>query len=51
MIYLPLDRMLENREVSRDALQKAGRLINDVRNESFDTDDFNTRSSRTREAR
>jgi len=52
MIYLPLDRMLESRDVSRGAIQKADRLIDEARNSNFNTNsDFNTRSSRTRETR
>ena len=51
MIYLPLDKMLENRDVSRSAVQKADRLIDEVRNNSFENSDLNSRTSRTREAR
>jgi len=51
MIYLPLDKMLKNTDVSSDAVQRAGRLINDARNNNFDSNDFKTRSSRSREAR
>jgi len=48
MIYLPLDKMLQNTDVSRDAVQRAGRLIEDVRGNSFDSNKFRSRS---REAR
>jgi len=51
MIYLPLDRMLENRDVSRGAIQKADRLIDEGLNTNFNTNDLNPRSSRTRETR
>ncbi|VAW71066.1 HflK protein [hydrothermal vent metagenome] len=51
MIYLPLDKMLENRDISRDAVQKAGRLIDDVRNKNFDDTNFKSRSSRDRGTR
>ena len=51
MIYLPLDRMLENRDVSRSAIQKADRLIDEGLNTNFNTKDLNPRSSRSREAR
>lgn len=51
MIYLPLDKMLNNADVSRGAVQKASRLMDDMRNNTFDTDNVRTRSSRTREAR
>jgi modulator of FtsH protease HflK len=51
MIYLPLDKMLQNSDVSGNAVQRAGRLINDARNNNFDNDDFNSRSSRSRETR
>jgi len=51
MIYLPLDKMLENRNVSRDALQQADRLIDNSRGNNFDVNDLRNRSSRTRETR
>jgi len=51
MIYLPLDKMLQNRDVSRDALQRAGRVIDDSRNSNFGNNNARTRSSRSREAR
>lgn len=51
MIYLPLDKMLENRDVSRSAIQKADRLIDDSLNTSFNTEDLNPRPSRARETR
>ena len=51
MIYLPLDRMLQNRDVSRSALEKADRLIDQTLNSNFNTNDLNPRSSRTRETR
>jgi len=51
MIYLPLDKMLQNTNVSKNAVQRAGRLINDTRDNNLDADNFNTRSSRSREAR
>ena len=50
MIYLPLDKMLKNTDASGNTVQRAGRLDN-TRNNNFDNGDFNTRSSRTREAR
>ena len=51
MIYLPLDKMLENRDVSRNVVQKAGRLIDNARNNNFDENNFRDRSSRTRGTR
>jgi len=51
MIYLPLDKMLENRNVSRDALNQTERLIDNSRGNNFDVNDIRTRSSRTRETR
>jgi len=51
MIYLPLDKMLQNSDVSRGAVQRAGRLIDDARNSNFDNNNVRTRSTRTREAR
>ncbi len=53
MIYLPLDKMLQNQnnDVSSNTLQRAGRLIDNARSNNFDSNDFKTRSSRTREAR
>jgi len=51
MIYLPLDKMLQNSDVSRSAVQRAGRLIEDARNTNFDNNNIRTRSTRTREAR
>ena len=51
MIYLPLDKMLQNTDVSRGAVQRAGHLIDDVRTNSLDNTNFRDRSTRTREAR
>ncbi len=51
MIYLPLDRMLESRNVSGQAIQQAERLIDDARNKTFDTTDLRSRATRSREAR
>ncbi|VAW72028.1 HflK protein [hydrothermal vent metagenome] len=51
MIYLPLDKMMGNREVSGDTLKKAGRLINETRNTSYDDASLRDRSSRARGAR
>ncbi len=51
MIYLPLDKMLQNNNVSGNAAQKAGRLINDSRNNNFDNSNFRNRSTRSRETR
>lgn len=48
MIYLPLDKMLQNTDVSRGAVQKAGRLIEDVRGNSFDSNNFRSRSRESR---
>ena len=48
MIYLPLDKMLQNTDVSRGAVQKAGRLIEGARGNNFDSNNFRSRS---REAR
>lgn len=51
MMYLPLDKMLENRGVNRADLQKTDRANNVTRSNNFENDDFRNRSSRTREAR
>ena len=51
MMYLPLDKMLENRNVSRDGLQQSERLIDNSRGNNFDVNDLRNRSSRTRETR
>ncbi|VAW58991.1 HflK protein [hydrothermal vent metagenome] len=51
MIYLPLDKMLENRDVSRDAVQKSGRIIDDIRNTNFDDVNSRSRPSRSRGTR
>jgi len=51
MIYLPLDKMLQNTDVSRSAVQRAGRLIDDAQDSNFDLDNFRNRSSRSRETR
>jgi len=47
MIYLPLDKMLQNTDVSSRAVQRAGRLIDDARNNN----NFNSGSNRARETR
>jgi len=49
MIYLPLDKMLENKDVSRNAVQRASGLIDNAQND-FDNN-LRNRSVRTREAR
>lgn len=51
MMYLPLDRMLKQRDVSGDALQKAGQLIEGVRGNNVSDNDFKPRVSRNRETR
>ena len=51
MMYLPLDKMLENRDVSRSDMQKTDRGNNVTRSNNLDNTDFRNRSSRTREAR
>jgi len=51
MMYLPLDKMLENRDVNRADLQKTDRENNLTRSNNFENDDFRNRSSRTRETR
>ncbi|RDH85625.1 MAG: FtsH protease activity modulator HflK [endosymbiont of Galathealinum brachiosum] len=51
MIYLPLDKMLQNSDVSGNAVKRAGRLIDNTRSSNFDNTDFTNRSSRSREAR
>jgi membrane protease subunit HflK len=48
MIYLPLDKMLQNTDVSRGAVQKAGRLIEGARGNNFDSNNFRSRSRETR---
>jgi len=49
MIYLPLDKMLENKDVNRSAVRNASGLMDNTRND-FDND-LRNRSTRTREAR
>jgi len=51
MIYLPLDKMLQNNDVSKNAAQRASRLIEDASGNNFDANNFKDRSSRSREAR
>lgn len=51
MIYLPLDKMLQNNDVSKNAAQRASRLIEDASGKNFDANNFKDRSSRSREAR
>lgn len=56
MVYLPLDKMLQNRDVSQSAIKQAESLIDSSRNRagssgSLDTGDMKIRSSRDREAR
>jgi len=51
MIYLPLDKMLDNKEINPSTRQRAGRLINDARSTNFDTGNFDSRSSRSRGTR
>ncbi len=51
MMYLPLDKILQNRDVSTTAVKQAERLIDDARNSGFQVDDLRNRSSRIREAR
>jgi len=50
MIYLPLDKMLQNTSASGNAVQRAGGLINDARSNNFDNN-FNNSSSRSRGTR
>ncbi len=51
MIYLPLDKMLQNSNVSGSAVQRAGRLIDDARSNNFDNNNLNNRSTRNRGTR
>jgi len=51
MIYLPLDKMLQNNDVSKNAAQRASRLIEGASGNNFDANNFKDRSSRSREAR
>jgi len=51
MMYLPLDKLLENRDVNRTDLQKVDQAKNLTRSNNFENDDFRNRSSRTRETR
>ncbi len=51
MLYLPLDKILGNREVSHDAMQKAGRLLDEVRSTNFDGTNAGNRPSRARGSR
>jgi len=51
MIYLPLDKMLQNTDVSGRAIQRAGSLIDEARGNNFESNDFRSRSTRTRETR
>ena len=50
MIYLPLDKMLDNKDVSRNAVRNASGLIDNARNSDFGNE-LRNRSTRTREAR
>jgi len=50
MIYLPLDKMLDNKDVSRNAVRNASGLIDKAGINDFDNN-LRNRSARTREAR
>lgn len=51
IMYLPLDKMLGNSDVSQKALEDAGRMIDSSRNTGFNVEDLRNRSTRTRETR
>ena len=51
MLYLPLDKILGNRNVSSDAVQKASRLIDEARPANFDDTNLRSRPSRARGSR
>ncbi len=51
IMYLPLDKMLGNSEVSQKALEDAGRMIDNSRNTGFNVEDLRNRSTRSRETR
>ena len=51
MMYLPLDKILENRTVTRDGTPGSGRTTDQSRNIDFNADDLSGRNSRSRETR
>ncbi len=51
LIYLPLDKMMQDRGMSRSSGQNAERLIDSARGSDFDNNNFRSRSSRNRETR
>ncbi len=51
MMYLPLDKILENRSVTRDGTASTGRTTDQSRNIDFNVDDLRNRDSRSRETR